>query len=109
MSDNKLWIDTRLTEEEMNFLRDTISEENKHTENIGRSTRIIDKDNWFYETTLKKLTERMFYRNWDNYCKYYIEKEEPQTPKFELITFWVNHQKQYVHIYHQIISKHEGA
>ena len=69
------WIDTRLTEEEMTFLRDAISKENKESMsnvlagNISKSELIKDKDNWFYETALKKLTERMFYRDWDNFSK----------------------------------------
>ena len=75
----KLWIDTRLTEEEMNFLRDAIensTEENINKElagNISKSEEIVDKDNWFYETVLKRLTERMFYRDWDAYYKYLVE------------------------------------
>ena len=36
----------------------------------------------------------MYYREWDNYYKFHIEKEEP-LPKFKLNTFWVNYQKQY--------------
>ena len=94
------WIDTRLTEEEMNFLRDAISEENKEdvskklAGNISKSEEIKDKDNWFYETTLKPLTERMFYRDWDVYYKYHVEKEEP-LPKFETSSLWVNYQRQY--------------
>ena len=97
---NKLWIDTRLNQEEMNFLRDAISEENKENVsntlagNISKSEEIKDKDNWFYETALKKLTERMFYQDWDNYYKYHIEKEEP-LPEFKMNKFWVNYQKQH--------------
>ena len=97
---NELWIDTRLNEEEMNFLWDAISEENKENAskvlagNIHKSELIKDKDTWFYENVLKKLTERMFYRDWDVYYKYCIEKEEPP-PKFEMNKFWVNYQKQH--------------
>ena len=96
----KPWIDTRLTEEEMNFLWQIISEENKQNwndnlaGNISKSELIEDKDNWFFKSTLKELIERMFYRDWDNYRKYHIEKEEP-LPKFEMNMFWVNYQKQY--------------
>ena len=45
---NKLWIDTRLNQEEMNFLRDAISEENKENVsntlagNISKSEEIKD-------------------------------------------------------------------
>ena len=97
---NKLWLDTRLTEEEMDFLWQIISEENKEdwrgelAGNISKSELIEDKDNWFYKTVLKKLTERLFYRDWDVYYKYHIEKEE-SPPKFEMSGFWVNYQKQY--------------
>jgi len=94
------WIDTRLTEEEMVFLNDAISEENlknysgKLAGNISKSELIEDKDNWFFESTLKELTEKMFYRKENNYYRYHIEKEEP-LPKFELYNMWVNYQKQH--------------
>jgi len=96
------WIDIRLTEEEINFLHDAIPVQKDINENlkydlagnISRSEKLIDKDNWFYETTLKKLTERMFYRDLDEYHKYYIEKEEPP-PKFQLDKLWVNYMKQH--------------
>ena len=93
-----IWIDTRLNEEEMNFLNVAISEENKKQfeQMIGepKSELIKDKDNWFYETVLKKLTERMFYRDWNNYYRCHIEKKE-SPPEFEMINFWVNYQKQH--------------
>jgi len=104
------WIDTRLSQEEMDFLWGCISEENKEdysrrlAGNISKSELIIDKDNWFYETALKKHTEKMFYREDNNYYKYYIEKEEP-LPKFEVISLWVNYQKQ--HEFNPI-HKHNG-
>ena len=85
---NELWYDTRLSSEEMDFLWGCISEENKedHSKklagNISKSELIKDKDNWFYETVIKKLTERMFYRDWDAYYKYVVDQEEP-LPKFE--------------------------
>ena len=95
----KLWFDTRLTEEEMNFLWEAISEENKEDHsvhlagNISKSELIVDKDNWFYKTVLKRPTERMFYDDWNNYREYHIVKEEPP-PEFEMNRFWVNYQKQ---------------
>ena len=82
---DNLWIDTRLSEEEMNFLNDAISEENKKNfnrhlaGNISKSELIEDKDNWFYETALKKLIEK---------------KEKSQIEKLKLKPFWVNYQKQ---------------
>ena len=100
MTEN-FWIDTRLTEEEMNFLnRSIINSENiSHNYdlagNISKSELIEDKDNWFYETVLKKLTEKMFYREENNYYKYHIEKKESPLPKFEMNWFWVNYMKQH--------------
>ena len=101
---SQLWIDTRLNEEVMSYLNDlrcsNPTEQKKDWRknlagNLSKSELIVeDKDNWFYETVLKKLTERMFYRNWDVYYKYHVEKEEPP-PKFELDRLWVNYQKQH--------------
>ena len=94
------WIDTKLSAEEMDFLRDACSGVNKKdfrcnlAGNISKSELLEDKDNWFYETVLKKLTERFFYQNCSNYYEEYIEKENP-LPKFEMSVWWVNHQKQY--------------
>ena len=89
---NELWIDTRLSQKEMDFLWGCIStEENKEHH---KSKLIEDKDNWFFETILKNLTERLFYRDLDVYHKYYIEKEEPP-PKFEMNRVWVNYQKKH--------------
>ena len=95
------WLDLRLTKETIDHLWNDISEENKVDNsrdlagNISKSEILIDKDNWFYETVLKKLTERMFYDDWNNYRKYHIvEKEEP-LPEFEMESFWVNYQKQH--------------
>ena len=101
MSNKEYWIDTRLSQEEMDFLWDAIgadsTKENHNKEltgNISRSGIIEDKDNWFYESTLEKLTERMFYDDWNNYRKYHIVKEHPPL-KFEMDRFWVNVQHQY--------------
>ena len=98
----ELWIDTRLNSEEMDFLRDAISEEDKEdlrytlAGNISKSEILIDKGNWFYETVLKKHTEKLFYREENNYYKYHIEVEEGVSlPEFEMNSFWVNYQKQY--------------
>ena len=102
MKQKEFWIDIRLSEEEINFLRDAISDPENEGENcnhvlvgnISKSERIKDKDNWFYETVLKKLTEKLFYRDWDVYHKYHVEKEEP-LPKFGMNAFWVNYMKQH--------------
>ena len=87
---NTIWIDTRLSEEEMNFLNDAISDVK------GVRETVIDKDNWFFKSVLKKLTERLFYRNWINFSRYHIEVEEGvPLPEFEMYSFWVNHMKQH--------------
>jgi len=94
------WLDLRLTKQTMDHLWNAISEENKEdysnqlAGNISKSELIEDKDNWFYETVLKKLAERLFYKNCNNYYEDYIEKEKPP-PKFEMKTFWVNYMKQH--------------
>ena len=91
-------IDTRLQPECMKHLTDAITT----VEGLGtqrdylnsRSSFITDKDNWFYDNSLKELTEQMFYQDWDNYYKYHIVKKDPP-PKFELESLWVNYQKQH--------------
>jgi hypothetical protein len=97
---NNIWIDTRLNEETMKFLNDAISEKNlkkwNHslTGHISKSELINDKDNWFFNSSLKQLTEKMFYRDWINFSMYHIEGERP-FPEFEVTHLWVNYQKQY--------------
>ena len=98
---NELWIDTRLSKEAMVFLNNAISEENLKDNsghlagNISKSEYIEDKDNWFFEAVLKKLTEKLFYDDWDNYRKYHIVEKENPPPKFEMFSFWVNYMKQH--------------
>ena len=98
---NKPWIDTRLSQECMRYLWACISEENKENNsknlagNISKSELLNDKDNWFYETVLKKPTERLFYDDWNNYRKYAVGKNEDEKPKFEMSPLWVNYQKQH--------------
>ena len=88
-TNKKLWIDTRLNEEEMDFLWSACSAEDRRDHsnslagNIFKSELIKDKDNWFYETTLKGLTERMYYDEWDNYRKYILNEDE-EKPKFKI-------------------------
>ena len=96
----ELWIDTRLNQEEMDYLHTAISEENKESflnklaGNISKSEKIKDKDNWFYKTILKKHTEKLFYRENNNYYKYHVENET-SPPEFEMYEMWVNYQKQH--------------
>jgi hypothetical protein len=109
MVQKELWYDIRLRQEEMNFLHNAISEENKENVsknlagNIFKSETIKDKDNWFYETVLKELSEKMFYRDHGNYgdrlqpCSRVASeaRQRRPLPKFELYNFWVNYMKQY--------------
>ena len=97
---NKLWLDIRLTKDEMDFLENACSQKNKKdfsnglAGNISRSEELKDsEDNWFFHSALKKPTERMFYQDWNNYYKYVIDQEEPP-PEFELKSLWVNYQKE---------------
>mgnify|MGYP001184285674 CR=1 FL=1 len=82
---DKPWIEARLTEEEMNFLNQAILDGNRGENmnktlagNISKSEAIKDKDNWFFETVLKKLISRV--------CS---------DEDFEMDRFWVNYQKQH--------------
>ena len=100
--EQKPWIDTRLKPEEIQFLWDAINDDiNPNKEsfshelagNIFRSELIEDKDNWFYETVLKKLSEKMHY---DPYTSYYDQfTKENDEVKFKLNKFWVNYQRQH--------------
>ena len=98
----QLWLDMKLSEECMKYLNECIAQShstnaenmNKNLAgNIHESLKLKDKDNWFYETALRKITERQFYKDWDNQYKYRVIKEAPE-PKFYLNNMWVNYQKQ---------------
>ena len=101
----EIWIDTRLSKKEMEFLNTAILNVNSDdgwsnmnaelAGNISKSELLVDKDNWFYDTILKKLTEKRFRE--DHNSKNHIDKEPPlqQLPKFKLTTLWVNYQKQF--------------
>ena len=110
ISSHEHWIDIRLSQEEMVFLNKAIITEEQRNDNnedwkettagIVSRCNLIDTDNWFYETVLKKLIERMYCQDWKLYKKHFIDKEEP-LPKFELSEMWVNYQKQ-----HDIVPIH---
>ena len=103
IEENAIWLDARLTEEEMNSLWQIISEENLEdyrdqlVGHVTKSEMLEDKDNWFFKSVIKKLTERMFYRNWENFSKFHITAIEEGTPlpEFEMHDIWVNYQKQH--------------
>jgi len=97
------WLDSRLTKEITNHLQNAmdipaLNPVNKKTPlagNISKSTYIQDKDNLFYETVLKEMSEYMYLKNsWSNYFKINIAKTK-QFPEFKLKRLWVNYQKQH--------------
>jgi len=95
------WFDIILSERCMQYLNEACSNpepkrnmQHELAGNIYKSELLEDKDNWFYETILKKLTEKMFYQNCSNYYEEYIEKEKIP-PKFQLNMLWVNYQKKH--------------
>jgi hypothetical protein len=99
MGATELWLDTRLTKEAMDHLWDDIN--GKQTDarkdlagNISKSEFIQDKDNWFYENVLKQLTEKLYFREWNNYYEVVITKAKT-LPIFKLYELWVNYQKQH--------------
>ena len=83
----KPWIDTRLSQKEMDFVWGCKASSGEKAENTSYSVLLEDKDNWFYESVLKKLTERMFYRD-------EVEEGKP-LPEFEMSKFWVNYMKRF--------------
>ena len=97
---SKLWIDTRLTEEEMKFLWDACSVKHKESfnselaGNISKSNLILDKDDWFFKNSLEGWSNTMFFKKWSNYYLVHVSKILP-APKFKLNSFWVNYQKQH--------------
>jgi hypothetical protein len=102
------WIDIRLTEEELEFLKSIFSSITKEqarqmrdTHGAGNVARcdLIDKDNWFYENVLKDLTEKLFYDKWENYRKYVVPQDKNKPlPEFHLQSLWANFQRQHDHV-----------
>ena len=105
----KIELDVRITEEAMNHLWDMINQSGPHKAGsvLQRQTsyggpnnkvyEIEDKNDWFFENVLKECSERMYYKNWNNYYNVHIAKMMPPTV-FELKDLWVNHQKQHEYI-----------
>ena len=100
---NKPWLDTHLSEVDMNHLWDILNHSitlspdimnNTLAGNISKSKYIKDKDNFLYENVLKQRAETLYFRDWNNYNNVHIAKSTPP-PKFWLKTLWVNYQKQY--------------
>ena len=97
------WVDIRLTEEIMNHLRNAMDTpvsiqkgDNKTplAGNISKSTYIQDKDNLFYETVLKEMSEHLYYKDWNNHYNVFVTKFK-SPPVFKLYDMWVNYQKQH--------------
>ena len=107
------WLDLRLTKEAIDHLWEMINQQRPPPEagsvlqrqaSFGgpnnKVNYIEDKDNWFYENVLKKLSENLYYKDWNNYYNVQLAKTAPP-PVFELKDLWVNYQKQ-----HQYIPAH---
>ena len=96
------WMDVRLPEELMNFLRNALADTTQHKDantmlagNVSKSMYIEDKDNWFYDNALKEMMEHMYFNNsWKNYYNVKIGKID-SLPTFEMTEMWANYQKQY--------------
>ena len=89
------WIDTRLNQEEMNFLHKAILDENRKDTINSTSVFIQDKDNWFYNNVLKEISEYMYFKSsWPEYFDVNVVKSKAP-PVFDLTRLWVNHQKQH--------------
>ena len=110
-SQDQPWVDVRLTEETMNYLRNAMDilasrQGDKKTPlagNISKSEYIQDKDNWFYENALKEVAEHLYYKDWNNHYNVLVTKIK-SPPIFKLHELWVNYQKQ-----HEFNPPHEHA
>ena len=93
------WLDVRLTGATMDHLWNIISDcrddaRSQLAGNISKSAWLLDKDNYFYDNVLKKMSEYMFYEDWNNYYPEHITRVKPLT-EFSLTKLWVNYQKQH--------------
>jgi hypothetical protein len=92
------WLDLRLTKEAMDHLWNSSHYgDAKETlvGHISRSEYIEDKDNWFYENVLKMCSEKVYFKDWNNYYNVHVTKSAPP-PVFELReSMWMNYQKQH--------------
>ena len=81
------WVNVRLGKEIMDHLWDSINhstqeadaEKDSFAGNISNSRIILDKDDLFYNSVLKDITELLFYEQWINYYYVHIAKTKPQT------------------------------
>jgi len=102
VSDFKLpWLEIELPKEAIEFLWNTLSDTDSHTDarkelagNISKSNLIPDKDDWFFKNSLEGWSNTMFFKKWSNYYLVHVSKILP-APKFKLNGFWVNYQKQH--------------
>jgi hypothetical protein len=104
---NPPWLDTRLTKEAMDHLRDMDDQQRlrptpgsvqeRELSFGGPNNKVYnikDKNDWFFENVLKECSERLYYKDWNNYYNVHIAKFAPP-PVFELTELWVNCQKQH--------------
>ena len=101
---NMPWLDTRLTKEAMDHLWDMINQRPQGPltmNSIGPNNKVYyieDKNDWFFENVLKECSERLYYKDWNNYYDVHIGQYVPPTV-FELrLQMWVNHQKQHEYL-----------
>ena len=91
-------LDLRLTKETMDHLWDCINNptntQDKDTAGTtSRSKHIQDKNDWFFETVLKEMSEHLYYKDCNNYFEVAITKSKAP-PTLRLKALWVNYQKQ---------------
>ena len=82
------WLDVRLTGATMDHLWNIISDcrddaRSQLAGNISKSAWLLDKDNYFYDNVLKKMSEYMFYEDWNNYYPEHITRVK-QITEFSL-------------------------
>ena len=108
---NQPWLDLRLTKEAIDHLWEMINQRPRKPltmNGFGPNNKVYDiedKNDWFFENVLKECSERLYYKDWNNYYKVHIEHSIPPTV-FELQLnvqsrvgkMWANHQKQHEYL-----------
>jgi hypothetical protein len=113
--DRGSFCETRLTKEAMDHLWDMVNQRPRGPltmNSAGPNNKVYDiedKNDWFFENVLKECSERLYYKDWNNYYKVHIEHSIPPT-LFELRLdtkgimkgrvgkMWVNHFKQHEYL-----------
>ena len=111
---NPPWLDLRLTKEVIDHLWEMINQQGpppsagsvlqRQASYGGPNNKVNDivdftfgAAEWFFEDVLKKYSEQLYYKDWNNYYNVHIGQSVPP-PVFELKEMWVNHQKQHEYI-----------